>query len=105
MCTSVARPFDAITGSQGKQRLSTEWRRSGSSPDLNGAADASPGTQTCGTRGLHAGGTKPLGHLGTFLCCSQMLSWGSVLLAQCKRSRTRVTSKGLNRKDNDVCNE
>lgn len=49
MRTSVARPFDVIAGSPSKPCLSTECRRREPSPDLNGAADASPGTQTCGT--------------------------------------------------------
>lgn len=104
MRTSVARPFDVIIGSQSKH--CTEQSRSGPRPDLNGAADASPRTQTCATQTASSGWQKapqPFGDLP--LLVTDALSWGSMLLSQYKHSRTRVTSKGLNRKDNNVCNE
>lgn len=56
MCTSVARPFDVIIGSQSKH--CTEQSRSGPRPDLNGAADASPRTQTCATQSASSGWQK-----------------------------------------------
>lgn len=56
----MARPFDVIIGSQSRHCLSTEWSRSGPSPDPSRAVGASPGTQTCGTWAVSSGGK---GHL------------------------------------------
>lgn len=96
MCTSVARPFDVIIGSRSKRCLRAERSWSGPSLDLNGP---------CSPWAAPFGWQKAPHTFGDLRLLATGALTGEEPLPERKRSRTRVISKGLNRKDNDICHE